>query len=80
MKTKKYILFALAILGFATSCQDGDWNAPSEEAGMASYGNQYIQETNLKTIAEVKQLYSNEINNNSLKEVKQPMQIKGVVP
>lgn len=79
MKTKKYILFALAILGFATSCHDGDWNAPSEETGMASYGNQSIQETNLKTIAEVKQLYSNEINNNSLKQVKSPMQIKGVV-
>lgn len=79
MKTKKYILFALAILGFATSCQDGSWNAPSEEAGMASYGNQYIQETNLKTIAEVKQLYNSEINNNSLKEVKSPLQIKGVV-
>ena len=29
MKTKKYILFALAILGFATSCHDGSWNAPS---------------------------------------------------
>lgn len=79
MKTKKYILFALAILGFATSCHDGDWNAPSEETGMASYGNQSIQETNLKTIAEVKQLFSNEINNNSLKQVKSPMQIKGVV-
>lgn len=79
MKTKKYILFALAVLGLATSCQDKDWDAPSSEKGMEAYGNKYLQETNVKTIAEVIALYSNEINNNSLKEVKQPMQIKGIV-
>lgn len=79
MKTKKYILFALATLGLVTACQDKDWDAPSEEQAMQAYGNQYLQETNLKTIAEVIALYSNEINNNSLKEVKTPMQIKGVV-
>jgi len=43
MKTKKYILFALAVLGLATSCMEGDWNAPSAETGMASYGNQDIK-------------------------------------
>ena len=79
MKTKKYILFALATLGLATSCQDKDWDAPTSEQAMQAYGNQNLQETNLKTIAEVIALYSNEINNNSLKEVKTPMQIKGVV-
>lgn len=79
MKTKKYILFALAVLGLATSCQDKDWDTPPSEKGMEAYGNKYLQETNVKTIAEVIALYSNEINNNSLKEVKQPMQIKGVV-
>lgn len=79
MKTKKYILFALAVLGLATSCQDKDWDTPPSEKGMEAYGNKYLQETNVKTIAEVIALYSNEINNNSLKEVKQPMQIKGIV-
>ena len=79
MKSKKYILFALAVLGLATSCQDKDWDAPSTEKGMEAYGNKYLQETNVKTIAEVIALYSNEINNNSLKEVKTPMQIKGVI-
>lgn len=64
----------------ASSCRmDKDWDAPSAETGMAAYGNQYLRETNLKTIAEVKALYSNEINNNSLKEVKTAMQIKGIV-
>ena len=60
MKTKKYILFALAVLGLATSCQDKDWDAPSSEKGMEAYGNKYLQETNVKTIAEVIALYSNE--------------------
>lgn len=79
MKTKKYILFALAVLGLATSCQDKDWDAPSTEKGMEAYGNKYLQATNVKTIAEVISMYSSEINNNSLKEVKQPMQIIGIV-
>lgn len=79
MKTKKYIFFALAVLGLATSCQDKDWDTPPSEKGMEAYGNKYLQETNVKTIAEVIALYSNEINNNTLKQVTQPMQIKGVV-
>ncbi len=80
MKTMKYIFYALAVLGFATSCEDLEWNAPgNEESGIESYGNKYIQATNLKTIAEVKALYSNEINNNGLKQVKQAMQIRGIV-
>lgn len=79
MKTKKYILFALAVLGLTTSCMKGDWDAPSPEDGMASYGNQDIKATNLKTIAEVKELYANEINNNSLAQITQPMQIQGIV-
>ena len=80
MKTKKYILFALATLGLATSCENLEWSAPDNpEAGVEAYGNKYIQATNLKTIAELKSLFSNEINNNSLKQVKQPMQIKGII-
>ena len=79
MKTKKYILFALAVLGLTTSCMKGDWNAPSDETGMASYGNQDIKATNLKTIAELKALYATEINGNTLAQVTQPMQIQGIV-
>ena len=79
MKTKKYILFALAVLGLTTSCMKGDWDAPSPEDGMASYGNQDIKATNLKTIAELKALYATEINGNSLAQITQPMQIQGIV-
>ena len=79
MKTKKYILFALAVLGLTTSCMEGSWDAPSAEAGMSAYGNQSINATNLKTIAEVKALYASEISNNSLAQVTKPMQIMGLV-
>lgn len=79
MKTTKYILFALAILGLATSCHDSDWDVPSPQDTVDSYGNKYIQPSNVKTIAELKALYSNEINNNSLKQVTKPMQIIGLV-
>lgn len=79
MKTKHYILFALTAFGLTTSCHDGDWDAPALETAMESYGNKYIQETNLKTIDELKTIYKNEISNNSLKQVKEPLQIKGIV-
>lgn len=80
MKTKKYIFFALAVLGLATSCHDRDWDAPSWEAGSDSpYGNLSVQATNLKTIAEVFELYKTEITQNTIREVKEPMQIRGIV-
>lgn len=80
MKTRKYIFFALAVLALATSCERLEWGAPDNvENGVEAFGNKYIQVTNLKSIAEVKQLYQNEINNNSLKLVKDPMQIRGIV-
>ncbi len=79
MKTKKYILFALAVLGLTTACMKGDWDTPSAENGMAAYGNQNIKATNLKTIAELKALYATEINSNSLKQVTSPLQIVGIV-
>ena len=79
MKTTKYILLALTLLGLTASCMDSDWSAPAEETGVKSYGNKYIQATNLKTIAELKALYSGEINNNGLKVVKEAMQIRGIV-
>ena len=79
MKTSKYILILLAALGLTTACQDRDWDAPSETTGMESFGNPLLVTTNVKTIAEVKNLYKNEINNNGLKEVKEPMQIMGMI-
>ena len=79
VKAGMLALLVPVLTNLISSCQDKDWDAPSTEKGIEAYGNKYLKETNLKTIAEVIALYSNEINNNSLKEVKQPMQIKGVV-
>ena len=79
VKAGMLALLVPVLTNLISSCQDKDWDSPSTEKGIEAYGNKYLKETNLKTIAEVIALYSNEINNNSLKEVKQPMQIKGIV-
>lgn len=78
MKTMKYILLALTTL-FIASCMDKDWDTPQLEDGMEAYGNKNLQPTNLKTIAELKQLYKTEIDNSGAKKVTEAMQIEGIV-
>ena len=79
MKIKKYILFALTAL-LAVSCHDnGNWDAVDPAVGMSSYGNQNLVATNPKTIAEVKEMYANEIAYGGLKQVTEYMQIQGIV-
>ena len=59
MKTLKYIKLTLAaaIMGLTvTSCMDDDWNDPTGDT--APYGNNDLQETNVVTIAELKDMYS----------------------
>ena len=79
MNTKKYIFLALTAL-LAAACHDsGSWDEPSTQAGMEAYGNQHLKATNLKTIAEVKAIYSNVISGGSLEQITEPLQIQGVV-
>jgi len=79
MKIKKYILFALTAL-LAVSCHDnGNWDVVDPAVGMSSYGNQNLVATNPKTIAEVKEMYANEIAYGGLKQVTEYMQIQGIV-
>ena len=79
MKIKKYILFALTAL-LAVSCHDnGNWDIVDPAVGMSSYGNQNLVATNPKTIAEVKEMYANEIAYGGLKQVTEYMQIQGIV-
>ena len=79
MKTKKYILFALAAL-LTVSCHDnGKWDAPDPDTGMASVGNQNLIASNPKTIAEIKAMFSTEIKEGGLKQVTEPMQIQAIV-
>ena len=76
MKTRNIIILALTAL-FTVSCHT--WDAPGEDSGLDSYGNTSLKETNVRTIAEVKELFKNEISTNDLKKVEQAMQIKVVV-
>lgn len=58
MKTFKYIKLTLAAVMTClamTSCMDDDWNDPTGD--VSPYGNNDLQETNVVTIAELKDMY-----------------------
>ena len=74
MKTRNIILLALTAL-LSVACHS--WDDPAE--GANDYGNPNLKENNVKTIAEVKELFKSEISSNGLKKVEESMQIKAVV-
>lgn len=82
MKTMKYLKLALLAL-FAvfatTSCMDDDWKDPNSET--SPYGNNSIQETNVVSIAKLKNTYGpkqkDEINDTV--RIADGTQIKGIV-
>ena len=76
MKTRNIFLLALSAI-FAAACHT--WDEPSAEAGMESYGNQYIQETNVVTIDALKTQYKSVISSNGLQQITKPTQIKVIV-
>lgn len=82
MKSKILYLLGLLFCGFAltlTSCQ-GDFDEPEKTADEAGIGNSSISETNLVTIAQLKETYKSAINTSySYKKVEQPTEIKGYV-
>ena len=53
VKAGMLALLVPVLTNLISSCQDKDWDAPSTEKGIEAYGNKYLKETNLKTIAEV---------------------------
>lgn len=62
-----------------TSCQ-GDYDEPVKTADEAGIGNSNISETNVVTIAQLKETYKSAITTSySYKKVEQPMEIKGYV-
>ena len=82
MKTMKYLklaLLALVAVFATTSCMDDDWKDPNSET--SPYGNNSIQETNVVSIAELKNTYGpkqkDEINDTV--RIADGTQIKGVV-
>ena len=82
MKTMKYhklALLALVAVFATTSCMDDDWKDPNSET--SPYGNNSIQETNVVSIAELKNTYGpkqkDEINDTV--RIADGTQIKGIV-
>lgn len=82
MKTMKYLklaLLALVAVFTTTSCMDDDWKNPNSET--SPYGNNSIQETNVMSIAELKNTYGpkqkDEINDTV--RIADGTQIKGIV-
>lgn len=71
-------MFALIFSYAVTSCMDEDWNDPTGDT--APYGNNELKETNVITIAELKNTYfGNTSNANDTIRIKDDVQIKGIV-
>ena len=76
MKHIHYYIITLVCAIF-TSCMDNKWDIPGTNG--SEYGNQAVAETNLVSIAQLKQRYATVIYNGSYELIDQLMQIKGVV-
>ena len=76
MKTRNIILLALTAI-FAASCHT--WDDPSVTEGLNSYGNQYLQESKVVTLADLKAKHKDVISSGSLEQITEPTQIKVIV-
>ena len=84
MKTLKYILMMAFACSLTTSCMDRGWDEPEKTPEEIGLGNKYLQETNVVTIAKLKQTYATQINTDYRNgtpyvQIDKDMQIKGVV-
>lgn len=81
MKKIKYIKFMMAalLLGMSvTSCMDDDWDDPTGD--VAPYGNNNLQETNVMTIADLKDKYASALKaQNDTTRITENVQIKARV-
>ena len=77
---KKIIYIILACLCcIITGCKDGDWDNPGKTTA-DTFGNNALQETNVVTIKELKDMYKSTLNQPyGLTEIGKDMQIKGRV-
>ena len=76
MKTRNIFLLALTAI-FAASCHM--WDEPSVKDGLESFGNKYLQESNVVTVKELKDAFKTEITGGTLKQVTKATQIKVIV-
>ena len=72
-----YIYMVALACGLFISCMDNDWDIPGADG--SEFGNQALTETNVMTIAQLKQKHAGVISNGSYTQFKEPTQIKGVV-
>ena len=78
MKYLKLIMLALICGMTLTTCMDADRDDPNGTS--IPYGNNSIKETNLKTIAEVREMFKDKLNTSyAYEQVTEPIQIKGYV-
>ena len=79
MKYLKLALLALVAVFATASCMDDDWKEPNSET--SPYGNNSIQETNVVTIAELKETYGKKQKDaiNDTVRIADGTQIKGIV-
>ena len=79
MKYLKLALLALVAVFATASCMDDDWKEPNSET--SPYGNNSIQETNVVSIAELKETYGKKQKDkiNDMVRIADGTQIKGIV-
>lgn len=66
---------ALVVSMAASSCMDGDWDNPTGD--LPPYGNNDLKETNVVTIANLKQMYANGLKaSNDTTRIKDDIQLK----
>ncbi|MGI6232276.1 MAG: DUF5689 domain-containing protein [Prevotella sp.] len=80
MKTFRYLLLLAMACSLNVACMDGDYDETSDSEVQAKLGNDSIEETNLVTIAQLKEQYSSVIRTSySYEQITTDMQIKGYV-
>ena len=78
MKKITYIILA-CLCCIVTGCKDGDWDNPGKTTA-ETFGNNTLEETNVVTIKELKDMYKSTLNQQfGLTEIGKDLKIKGRV-
>lgn len=77
MKHIQYYIIIAFVSAIFTGCMDNRWEIPGTDG--SEFGNEAVTETNLVSIAQLKQKYATVIYNGSYEQFNELTQIKGVV-
>ena len=79
MKKITYIIILACLCCIVTGCKDGDWDNPGKTTA-DTFGNNALEETNVVTIKELKDMYKSTLNQQfGLTEIGKDLKIKGRV-